>query len=104
MCTYYTETIQTHILSLSMLLLLLQDYTCCSYNSASHELRRIALCFSALLENVCTVLFFRQFFGISKQILAEILSLVEILPELYNKFAELCQYFAKLGQICYVFA
>ena len=42
----------TFSLSLSMLLLLLQDYTCCPYNSASHELMRIALCFSALLENM----------------------------------------------------
>ena len=50
--TYYTETEQTHILSLSMLLLLLQDYTCCPHDSASHELRRIALCFSALVENM----------------------------------------------------
>ena len=44
------------------------------------------------------VLFFRQFFGIWKQILAEILSKVNILAELDEKFPELDYQFAELGQ------
>ena len=40
------------------------------------------------------VLFFRRFFGILKQILAEILSLRKIFDELDYKFAELGQDFA----------
>ena len=42
------------------------------------------------------VLFFRRFFGILKQILAEILSLRKIFDELDYKFAELGQDFAHI--------